>query len=260
MASAQSAADVFSLGIVPQQAPTKLLASWGPVLRELEAHTGHRFVFRTAPDIPTFEQRLAAGEYDFAYMNPYHFTVFNKGDKGYQAVVKAEDKLIRGILVVVKDSPTETLQDLEGQTLAFPAPAAFAASILPRAHLKAEGITFDVQYVSSHDSVYKAVAKGLYAAGGGVLRTFEATNPSVREALRVLWTTPGYTPHAIAVHPRVASETGSAVQAVLVGLAASEAGRTALDGLKVKGFEKADNADWDDVRELNIETRVGKNK
>lgn len=247
----------LSFGIVPQQAPSELLASWGPLLRELETRTGYRFVFRTAPDIPTFERRLAAGEYDFAYMNPYHFTVFNKGDEGYQAMVRAEDKQIRGIVVVRKDSPAETLQDLRGQALAFPAPAAFAASILPRAHLKAEGIDFGAHYVSSHDSVYKAVAKGLYAGGGGVVRTFEATDPSVREQLRVLWTTPGYTPHAIAVHPRVSPEVRAKVQEALVGLNTSESGRGALQGLKVEGFETAKNADWDDVRALQIDARLG---
>ena len=88
-----------NFGIVPQQTPSKLLASWGPVLSELQARTGRRFVFRTAPDIPTFEQRLVAGEYDFAYINPYHFTEFNQDDKGYQAVARAKEKLIRGILV-----------------------------------------------------------------------------------------------------------------------------------------------------------------
>ena len=246
------------MGIVPQQAPSKLLESWQPVLSILQQRTGERLVFRTAPDIPTFEQRLAAGEYDFAYMNPYHFTVFNRGDQGYQALVKAEDKLIQGILVVRKDSPLQTLAELEGATLAFPAPAAFAASVLPRAHLKAQGIDFEAQYVSSHDSVYKAVAKGLFPAGGGVVRTFEATDPAVREQLRVLWTTPGYTPHAIAVHPRVAPAVAEAVRQALVAMNEDEAGRAALEGLKVKGFEAARNADWDDVRALNIETNLGR--
>ena len=250
----------FSFGIVPQQAPSKLLQSWGPVLRFLQERTGYRFVFRTAPDIPTFEQRLAAGKYDFAYMNPYHFTVFNRGDEGYQAVAKAEDKLIRGILVVRKDSALQTLADLEGATLAFPAPAAFAASVLPRAHLRALAINFGVQYVSSHDSVYKGVARGLYPAGGGVERTLAATDPAVHEQLRVLWTTPGYTPHAIAVHPRVAQDVVDAVRQVLTAMADDEAGRAALEGLKVKGFEAAKNADWDDVRALNIETRLGSGK
>lgn len=250
----------FSFGVVPQQAPSKLLQSWGPVLRYLQQHTGDRFVFRTAVDIPTFEQRVNDGEYDFAYMNPYHFTVYNQADTGYQALAKAKDKRIKGILVVRADSALHALADLEGATLAFPSPAAFAASVLPRAHLKAQGVEFGLRYVSSHDSVYKAVAKGLFVAGGGVLRTFEATDPSVRQQLRILWTTPGYTPHAIAVHPRVAKERVAAVREALLGMANDEVGRTALDGLKIKAFAAATNADWDDVRALNIDTGLGNKK
>lgn len=247
----------LSFGIVPQQTSSTLLRTWGPVLRYLREQTGHRFIFRTAPDIPTFEARLAAGEYDFAYMNPYHFTVFNQGDEGYQAVARAKDKHIRGILVVRKDSPATTLEDLRNATLAFPSPAAFAASVLPRANLGAEQVPFEAQYVSSHDSVYKAVAGGFFPAGGGVIRTFKATDPKDREQLRVLWTTPPYTPHAIAAHPRVDATVVSSIQQALASMDADEQGRLALENLKIKGFVAAKNSDWDDVRALQIETSLG---
>jgi phosphonate transport system substrate-binding protein len=257
-AAGETAPPAFTFGIVPQQASSKLLRSWGPVLRYLQQRTGHRFVFRTAANIPIFEQRVTANEYDFAYMNPYHFTVHNHGDTGYQALAMAKNKLIHGILVVRKDSALETLTDLQGATLAFPAPAAFAASVLPRAHLTAESVEFGVRYVSSHDSVYKAVAKGLFPAGGGVLRTFKAVDPGVRQQLRILWTTPGYTPHAIAVNPRVAREVVVAVRQALIAMTDDDAGRLALDRLKIKGFAAATNASWDDVRALRIDTRLGK--
>lgn len=250
----------LSFGIVPQQAPSKLLQSWGPVLKWLQRRTGYQFVFRTAPDIPTFEQRLAAGEYDFAYMNPYHFTVFNKGDTKYQAVAKAKNKRIQGILVVRKDSPITSPNELRGKTLAFPAPAAFAASVLIQAHLKAEQIPFDARYVSSHDSVYRAVAGSFFVAGGGVIRTFASTDPKVREQLRILWTTPGYTPHAIAAHTRLDAAVVSHIQQALSAIGDDAGGRAALARLKVKGFERAANSDWDDVRALQIDTELGKTK
>jgi len=250
----------FSFAVVPQQAPSKLLEAWGPVLRYLEQHTGHRFIFRTSPDIPTFEDRVLAGEYDFAYMNPYHFTVFNRGEDGYQAVAKARDERIRGIIVVRKDSPIQSFAELDGKELAFPAPAAFAASVLPRASLKAAGIEIDAKYVSSHDSVYQSVAKGLYPAGGGVVRTLNATDPAVREQLRILWTTPGYTPHAIAARADVPADVVAAVQQALVAMADDEEGHAALEKLRIKGLERATNADWDDVRALNINTSLGSGK
>lgn len=249
---------VLTFGVVPQQAASTLLRSWSPVLRHLQEKTGYRFVFRTAPDIPTFEDRLAAGEYDFAYMNPYHFTVFNQGDQGYQAVARAANKRIRGILVVRKDSTIQSLSELNGADLAFPAPAAFAASVVPRASLESEGVRFQPRYVSSHDSVYRAVAKGLFVAGGGVMRTLKATAPEVRDQLRVLWTTPGYTPHAIAAHARLAPETVAKVREALVDLGGDA--EAVLGGLKIQGFEAAVNSDWDDVRALGLQTPVGRQK
>ncbi len=240
-AQASAAADrerVLTFGVVPQQAASTLLRSWGPVLRHLQDKTGYRFVFRTAPDIPTFEDRLAVGEYDFAYMNPYHFTVFNEGELGYQAVARAANKRIQGILVVRKDSPIQALSELNGAQLAFPAPAAFAASVIPRASLEAGGIRFQSRYVSSHDSVYQAVAKGLFPAGGGVLRTFNATAPDVREQLRVLWTTPAYTPHAIAAKASLEPEVVARVRQVLVALAEDENAATLLSRLKIRGFSR----------------------
>ncbi len=247
---------VLTFGIVPQQAPSKLAMLWGPILKELGERTGYRFVFKTAPNIPEFERRVADGEYDIAYMNPYHFTVFNE-KPGYRALVRQADKRIKGILVVRKDSPIVALEELDGKQIAFPAPAAFAASVLPRSELSKNGISFEPKYVSSHDSVYRSVAKGLFPAGGGIQRTLNNVAPEVRDQLRVLWTTKGYTPHAIAVHPRLDAATVAEVKQALLGLNDSDTGRTLLAAIKFKGLESAVDTDWDDVRELNIRLLEG---
>lgn len=242
---------IYSFGVVPQQAASKLARVWSPILQYLERETGFELLFRTARDIPTFEQRLSSGDYDIAYMNPYHFTVYNR-DPGYQAIARARDKRIKGILVVRKDSPIQSFDELDNMTLAFPAPAAFAATILPRGELAANGNRVEPKYVSSHDSVYRAVAQGLYPAGGGVIRTFLSVDDEIRDQLRILWTTEGYTPHAIAISPNLPHEVRSRLQSALIAMEQSEEGRGLLDKLKVKGFEAARNEDWDDVRALKI--------
>ena len=83
-------------------------------------------------------------------MNPYHYVVASESP-GYQAFAKVADKKIRGIFIVRKDSEISNLEGLSGATLAFPSPAAFAASILPRSELKNRGINFTPKYVNSHD-------------------------------------------------------------------------------------------------------------
>ena len=247
----------LTFGIVLQQTASKLLQSWGPLLQWLSQRTGHDIQFKTAPDIPTFESRLQKGEYDFAYMNPYHFTVFNR-TAGYQAVVRARNKRIHGIIVVRRDSDIAELDDLEGQQIAFPAPAAFAATVLPRANLAASGVQVEPRYVSSHDSVYRAVAGGFYPAGGGVVRTLRSAAPEIRDQLRVLWKSPGYTPHAIAVHQRVPAHWVDALRQALTEVHQTEDGRIVLERLKISGFQDASDDDWDDVRALNIDALMGK--
>ncbi|MEH6446772.1 MAG: PhnD/SsuA/transferrin family substrate-binding protein, partial [Oceanospirillaceae bacterium] len=154
--TATPAVKTLKLGVVPQQSAKVLAKLWTPISQYLSEKTGMNIIFSTARDIPTFEKRLLAGEYDIAYMNPYHFTVFNQ-KPGYQAIAKEQSKRIKGIIVVPKDSLITQLSQLDGKTLAFPAPAAFAASVLPRAKMRADGIKITPKYVSSHDSVYLSV-------------------------------------------------------------------------------------------------------
>ena len=244
--------DYLTFGIVPQQSASRLASLWVPIFKYLEEVTKKPIHFRTAPDIPTFEKRLAAGDYDFAYMNPYHYTVFSK-NPGYKAFAKARGARLKGIIVVRKDSPIKNLNELNGTTLAVPAPAAFAASILTRAYLSSVGIQFTAKYVSSHDSVYRTVAKDLYTAGGGVIQTFENVAPEIRDQLRILWTSQGYTPHAFAAHPRVAEGLVKKVVIAMETMDQNATGKALLDAINFKGIEAASDSDWDDVRDLNIQ-------
>ncbi|WP_252735731.1 phosphate/phosphite/phosphonate ABC transporter substrate-binding protein [Aestuariibacter sp. A3R04] len=242
----------YTIGIVPQHAPKVIAQAWQPLLSLIEEETGHRIRFKTAKDIPTFEQALAAGEYDFAYMNPYHFVVFNESP-GYRAMVRQRDKAIKGIIVVHQSSSIRTLDDLNGKTIAFPAPAAFAATIIPRATLSTRDITHTPTYVHSHDSVYLNVQRGFFEAGGGIIRSLEASPKEVRQHLRVLWQSPPFTSHAIASHPRVPDEHRKQITALMLSLSKSQSRNPVLSNLHMSGFERAKDGDWDDVRALHID-------
>lgn len=241
----------YSFGVVPQQSATRLARSWIPLLQELQQQTGITLRFATAPDIPTFEKRLASGEYDFAYMNPYHYTVFHQ-HPGYRAFARQGNKRITGILVVRKDSAYDSVDDLQDQVIAFPAPASFAATLLVTSHLNKKGVKFKPKYVSSHDSVYRAVVSNFTSAGGGIVRTLESFDPQARDQLKILWKSQGYTPHAFAVHPRISSDVVDQLQQGLEKLTETPQGNAVLKNINFKVIESATDADWDDVRDLHI--------
>ena len=258
-ALAQEGQKSLSFGVVPQQSASRLAEEWGPLLTEISRRSGVALVFKTAPSIPVFEERLAKAEYDLAYMNPYHYVVFHQS-VGYQAFAKEQDRRIKGILVVRKDSSYRKPADLAGKTVVFPAPAAFAASILPQAEFGRLKIAIDARFVASHDSVYRAVASGLQEAGGGIERTFEALPVEIRNTLRVLSETPAYTPHAFAAHPRVPAAIVSKVLAAMASLALDESGRGLLTPLAFKGVVGAQDKEWSDIRalDINLLERYGK--
>ena len=243
----------YTVGVVPQQSASRLAAQWGPLLQVVGERAGVDLVFKTASDIPTFEDRCRAGAYDVAYMNPYHYTVFH--DHGYEAVAKRANSKIKGIIVKRRGAEFDELADLEGAEIAFPAPRAFAATLLTTAGLRAAGVAFSQKFVDSHDSVYMNVARGRYVAGGGILRTLNSVSEEIRDQLDVLWETPGFTPHAFAAHQRVPERVRRDLAEALVSLAGDDVGRQHLAPLKIRAIEVAVDSDWDDVRALEIQIK-----
>jgi phosphonate transport system substrate-binding protein len=250
-AHAEPELPTLTFGIVPQQSASTLAEKWAPLLNEVGQRAGVKLVFRTAPSIPVFEERLAKGEYDLAYMNPYHYVVFHEA-VGFRAFAKEKDRKIKGIIVVRKDSPIRTLKDLQGEEIAFPAPAAFAASILTQAEFGRQHIDITAKFVASHDSVYRAVASGMQPAGGGIQGTFEAIPAELRSLLRILAETASYTPHAFAAHPRIDRALLGKITAAMTSLNGDDTGDRLLSPLSFKGFVTAEDKDWDDIRTLDI--------
>ncbi|MFC4701210.1 phosphate/phosphite/phosphonate ABC transporter substrate-binding protein [Glaciecola siphonariae] len=245
----KSMPQTLSFGVVPQQSAKKLAATWGPIIAQLSERTGIDIRFETAPNIPAFEARLANKAYDIAYMNPYHYVQFS-ASAGYKAIAKQIDKQIQGIIVVNADSSITSLEQLNGTKMAFPAPLAFAAALIPQASLRKQGIDFTPVYVKSHDSVYLNVSKGFFEAGGGIVRTLDASPVQVKDHIRVLWKSEGYTPHAVAVSSAMPADIVQIIMRELMLI--QDAQLLGAIGF-AKPFGPALDADWDMIRDLNID-------
>ena len=242
----------YTFGIGPQQSAAESVRIWAPVLTYLSEKTGYVFDFATAKDSAIFVQRAAQGEYDFIYINPNSYAVLPSSASGYKAFAKERDTKLKGIIVVRRDSSYQTLSDLKNTTLAFPSAAAFAATLIPLAHFAKEGIKVEAKFVSSHESVYLAIAKGIYPGGGGVIRTFDALSPSTRDQLRILWTSPGYAPHPFAAHSRVPNAVVEQVRDVLINMDKDPAAKPLLGQLAIKGMTVASDAEYDAIRALKL--------
>lgn len=245
-----AAGENYVFGITPQFERRQLFAIWNPILKELEKRTGYSFELAVPPDIPSFERGYNTGKFDFSYMNPY-LVVANP--QGYQPLVR-DAAPVRGILVVARDSPIKSPADLDGKTIAFPAPNAIGASLLVRAELaRSFKVTIKPSYVNSHTAVYLNVAQGLADAGGGVQKTLDEQKDAVKGLLRVIHTTRPVPSLPIAAHPRIPSQVREAVQKALLELAASPEGKTLMQEVPMARMVPASMRDYEPLRELGVE-------
>jgi phosphonate transport system substrate-binding protein len=218
----------YRFGVVPQFEQRKLFRIWRPILDELEQRTGYRFKLVGSSKIPVFEQKFEEGIYDFAYMNPYHLLEAHDC-QGYLPLIRDGGRMLKGILVVPKESPIQEVQELAGKRVAFPSPNALGASLLMRAELaRLHAVDIIPHYVQTHSSVYLHVALGLTAAGGGVASTLRSQKPEVQEKLRILYETRPMHPHPVSVHPRVPEKHRKRVLNALLELAETERGAALL--------------------------------
>ena len=247
------AGNTYSVGVVPQFETRRISQIWQPVLDEVSRLSGEKLELKSSSNIPQFENQLNAGEFDFAYMNPYHALVANE-KQGYKPLLRDNGRSLFGIIVVKKDSPIQAVSQLDGQTVAFPAPNALGAALLPRAEFDRNfNIKVDELYVKSHSSVYLNVLLGKAAAGGGVQKTLSQQPDIIRNQLRILHKTSKVPPHPLSAHPRVDKSVQDKVKAAFLELGNSEEGRALLKKIPMKKIGSASMDDYAPLREMGLD-------
>jgi len=243
----------YTFGVVPQFDARHTHRVWRPLLTELEQRTGLKFRLVGSSSIPNFESQFLAGEFDFAYMNPYHVLKASMS-QSYVPLVRDIGRSLYGVVVVRKDSPIRDMKELANKLVAFPSPNALGASLIPRADLKyIYGVSVEPLYVQSHSSVYLNVAMGKVDAGGGVQKTFDQQPRSVRDKLQIIYETRRSAPHPIAAHSNVSPAVRLSVQQALLALGKTAKGRDLLQLIPIKQIGVASMEDYRPLGEWGLQ-------
>ncbi len=243
----------YTVGVVPQFDIRRIHAIWRPILNELEERTGHHFVLRGSATIPAFEKEFSTGNFDFAYMNPYHVVIASR-DQGYVPLVRDVGRKLYGIIVVRKDSPIKSVAELDGKKVVFPAPNALGATLLSRSELLDKyQVSVSPDFVQTHSSVYLNVALGEAVAGGGVQKTLARQAPEISDTLRVLYRTQKVSPHPFTVHSRVPESVRQKVLDAMLDMGKTDKGQKMLAKIPVKQIGPAAMSDYSPLKDMKLE-------
>lgn len=241
------------MGVVPQFDARRIKHIWQPILDAVKRQSGVTLVLAGSATIQTFEKQFTEGEFDFAYMNPYHLVKAEQA-QGYKPILRDVGRNLYGIIVVRKDSPITQVSELADKTIAFPAPNALGAALIPRTEF---GETYNIlitpKYVHSHDSVYLNVIMRQADAGGGVQKTFNKLPDNLRNELKIIYQTRKVAPHPIAVHPRVPDEIKEKIFNAFLSLGNTSEGRALLKEVPINQIGEATSEDYEPLKTLGLE-------
>jgi phosphonate transport system substrate-binding protein len=255
--AATQAKQTYTIGIAPQQAASELAKRWVPVINYWSEKTGANFQFRTSKDIDQFQKDIGAGVYDIMFVNAYHYTVYHQ-KAGYEAFAADLSASNYGILIIKADSAIKHINQLKDKGIAFPSPAAVVASWLPSQALFNAKVHFSPTYVKSMDSVYFGVAKGLFAAGGGEMRTFNSLNPEIKKDLHILWQSAPFPSHPFSSLPRVPKDVVIKLQQVMLDMSKNPEGMALLQAVSINKLNAVTDHEYDGVRKMNLKPLITK--
>jgi phosphonate transport system substrate-binding protein len=156
------------------------------------------------------------------------------------------EKRFKGVVVVQKDSPIQSLEDLRGKRFAFGDPNSTIGRYLVQAELVGHGIRAKdlsaFKYLERHDQVAGAVEHGDFDAGSVKWGTYKKF--AEKGTLRAVATFDNVTKPVVAragLDPQVCAALQQALYAVKDPAAVKE--------LKISGFRPTSDAEYDFVRE-----------
>lgn len=254
------AATHYVFTVHPLHNPQLLHEKFEPLMAYLETQLpGTSFDLETSNDYADYERKLRAGQSHFSLPNPYHAAL--SSDWGYHVIAKmGNDELFRGVFIVRKDSAIQIPADLRGKVVAYPAPTALAAAMMPQLYLQKNGIDVatDItnKYVGTHNSSIMNVylrQSDISATWPAAWHAFEQSSPAEAADLKVIWQTPTLIQNAVTARNDVPPDVVAQVTRVLTHLQDSVPGLQLLKGIETTRFVSASDADFEVVRKFLVE-------
>lgn len=245
----------ISFGVISQRSPLLSAQFWNPILRYVGERSGVPLELKLAKTGPEHAAMVQQGEYDFIYSN-HNFT--RQNDRvGYSVIARPMQPPIRGQIIVLADSPIQTIADLQGKDVVFPSTVAFVGYTVPMDMLVRSGVTVTALFAGNQEGAIGQLISGRAVAAGVNSQVAHAYAKRQQVAYRILWSSEEYLDIPISAHPGVPRAKVAAVRAALLGMAKDPEGRQILaESAKLIrlespfGFVAAKDSDFDNVRQL----------
>jgi phosphonate transport system substrate-binding protein len=216
----------LALSIVPEQLPGEDILRYSHLADRLTAATPHRILLKAAGTSSVALARLRHGEADLAILGAVAFVRARRGF-GAVGLARLQDRgrtTCRAAIIVRRDDPAQTIEDLRGRRLGLIDPNSTTGQLLILAGLADAGLTAsdldEIRYFDRQEPVARAVF--LNEVDAGAIRDSAADRHESR-GLRVLWRSEPLPGRVLVARPGLAPDVVDAIRtAVLMATPVSE--------------------------------------
>jgi len=223
--------DVLIVGIEPQLHALTINQLWEPVVGYLEGVTGFSIRIETSKESTVFWQRVSDGHYDLVYFREAHRGVY---PSRYRTLVNSATK-VRYVVAVHADSPVRSVTELDGMLIAMPDHQSGIYEVL-RQEVRNKRFRVEPEVLPNEEAVFRAVAAGLFTAGGGTEYALIASG--MDRSVRVVFQSDVFPGGSVAYNRRLSVPVVASIKSALLRMNVDRDGHAALRRIRVSGFEE----------------------
>lgn len=230
------------------------------LLRYIQGKIGEKIDYVDRESYAEINGMLKTGELDAAFVCSGPYVDGNK-QFGLQLLVapQAYGKTVyNSYILVAKDSPIHSFEELRGKRFAFTDPLSNTGKLVPTYMLAKmnetpERFFKEVIYTKSHDKSIKAVAQGVVdgaAVDSLIWKYLNATNPEFTSKTRILKKSQPYAIPPVVVPRNLDPALKHKMKHAFLTMHLDPKGREILQKMKIDKFVEIDDRAYDSVREM----------
>ncbi len=250
---------VITMGIFPRRNPSITTLMFTPLAKYLSDKLGRPVKLVTPRYFPDFWDKVEKNKYDIVHYNQYHYVKSHK-EFGYKVILKNIEQgksTIAGALIVRKDSGINKITDLKGKNIVFGGgKKAMQSHIVARFLLLNSGLK-DSDYKWSYSSnppnaILSSFFKQSDAAGAGdkVLNLKVVKKQIDTDEMKYLLVGEQLPHLPWALNKNISKKLHDKIQNILLDLIKTGAGRRILLKMRLDGFSKATDDEYNDHRKI----------
>lgn len=252
---ATGTASELKFGLLPRLPEKELLTMFTPLAKYLEKETGAKVTLVIPKDFDSYTKQAIAGDFDIGFTNPFIYVKIKQATPEIEPLAIASEPVVgtklKGVFIVLKDSPLKSLKELKGKKFSFVDAGSAAGYIAQMLALQKAGIQkadIAITFAGRPPKVGEAVRDGMAEVGGMPESVFKRL--PFEYLLRTIGTTDDLPNWALHTTKKADKATAGKVREALLKLKpqTAQADRVVQEA-NMEGFVAATDKDFDLMRD-----------